>query len=471
MSKDKKNDIPADVLGNQALSRKELPLNKESIELVEEGNSRLDSNDSPYTLFGLLVVGLAFGVFGGWAALAPLNSAAVASGEVVVVANNRVVQHLEGGMVEQIFVKEGELVEKGQPLVSLSPVQLDAEMASVNSRLNELIGKEARLKSERAESKKITYPAGFLEKALEEPHVEEIITSQNELHRARMSALLGEINIYNKRKNGLKEQVVGLTSLVDSLQDRIDSTKSEIEDWEALYKEQYADKVRLQEMQRSLSALLGDLNSKQSEISRLNLQVLEVESQISQIKKQFVESVVAELRQAQAEKAELAAKITALTDKRSRLLISAPVSGTINGFEVYTIKQVIPSGQTLMEIVPNTREYAVTAKVALTDIDKVYRGLIADIRFSAFNTQTTHVIEGEVTRVSADKFFDDKTGNEYFEARVVMTPNGVKQMEEDGIFLLPGMPADVMIKTGERTFLGYILKPFQDMLAKGFNED
>ncbi|MDX1347429.1 MAG: HlyD family type I secretion periplasmic adaptor subunit [Thiomicrorhabdus chilensis] len=453
--------------GQKSLVKKDI----ESFKLEVQGAlPNIVSDYRIYARFGLLVLFLVFVLFGGWAALAPLNSASVAIGEVMVVSNNRVVEHYEGGIVSEILVEEGDEVSEGQVLLRLSPTQAQSELSIVQSRLYEVLGLEARLKSERMLADRVEFPQSLLAQR-GDPQVDEVIHGQQEVFSARKKALDGELRIYQQRVEALHEQISGLTSVIKTMDMRVDSYEREVADWEALYREQFADKIRLQEMQRELARLKGERGSHRSEIARLKVEIAETESQRILKTQQFREEVVSELRQAQSERVDLETRKVALVDRLQRIEITAPVDGRVNGLTVFTLGEVVQPGETLMEVVPNSKDYAVRARVATTDIDRVYAGLIADVRFSAFSSQTTHVIEGKVINVSADKFMDKQTGLEYFEAKVVLTPAGVEQMKEDGLFLLPGMPAEVMIKTGERTLLEYLLKPFENMFARSFNED
>ena len=452
---------------NQSMVKKDI----ESFKLEQQSSSPIILSDHrTYTRFGLMILMVVFVFLGGWAALAPLNSASVATGEVYVVSNNRVVQHYEGGMVSEILVEEGDVVTKGQVLLRLAPTMAQAELSVVQSRLNEVLALEARLKAERISAEQIKFPE-ILASNRSDPLIEEIIQGQQEVFLSRKQSLEGELKIYKQRIEALQQQISGLTSVNKTLDTRIASYEQEVADWEALYREQFADKIRLQEMQRELSRLKGERNGNLSEIARLKVQIAETESQRILKKQQFREEVFAELRKTQSERVDLETRKIALVDRLERIEIKASVNGRVNGLTIYTVGKVVKPGETLMELVPDTQDYAVKAKVTVTDIDRVYVGLIADVRFSAFSSQITHVIEGKVVNVSADKFVDQQSGAEYFEAKVVLTPAGIEQMEKDGLFMLPGMPAEVMIKTGERTLLEYFLKPFTNMFARAFNED
>lgn len=423
-----------------------------------------------YRRMGMAAIFIVFVLFGGWASLAPLQSSAVAVGEVIVTSNNKVVEHFEGGIVDEILVSEGQSVKQGDVLLKLSDTNSRAELRIAQARLNELMGTEARLIAERAFSDHIVFPDALLQQK-DNKQIQEVVDGQIDVFVARKEALQGELVIYGQRKEALNEQILGLHTVVSNLEARIASFESEVKDWEALYKAQFADKIRLQEMKRSLSRLRGEKGSYQSEIAQLKVQIAETQSQVILRKQQFGEKVVSELRNIQAEKVDVQTRLVALKDRLSRVAIIAPVTGRVNGLSVYTIGEVVAPGEQLMQIVPKSTSYAIKAKVMVTDIDNVSPGLIADVRFSAFNTQITHVIEGEVVHVSADKFTDQSSGFEYFEAKVQLTDAGYKQMKDDNIFLLSGMPAEVMIKTGERTLLGYFVKPFTNMFARSFNEE
>lgn len=434
------------------------------------GDIVIDTNDKRYANYGWLTLLIVFGLFGGWAALAPLDSASVAPGEVVVVSNNKVVQHYEGGLVSEIRVKEGEVVKEGQTLIKLLPTQAQAELSMVKGRLNEVYGLEARLQSEQQGLNQIQFPEQ-LTNQLPELQVKQIISAQQNVFDTRKRALAGEIAIYKQRARALEQQISGLTSYVSTLEERIASYEKEIIDWEALFKEQFTDKIRLQEMQRELSRLKGERDQNLSEIARLRVQITENEYQTILTTQRFQQEVASELPKVQAERVDLAFRKLVLEDRLQRVDIVAPVDGIVKGLQVFTIGSVIRPGETLMEVVPQSDDLALKVRVPTTDIDRVRVGLIADVRFSAFNSQFTHVIEGEVVHVSADKFTDDRSGMEYFEAKILVTENGLEQMKKDGIFVLPGMPVEAMIKVGDRTVLGYFIKPFQDMFARSFREE
>ncbi|MDY0136414.1 MAG: HlyD family type I secretion periplasmic adaptor subunit [Thiomicrospira sp.] len=430
----------------------------------------IDTNDRKYARYGWLTLFVVFILFGGWATFAPLDSASVAPGEVVVVSNNKVVQHYEGGLVAEILIKEGDVVKAGDVLIKLSPTQAQAELSMIKGRLNEVYGLEARLLAEQQGLAKIVFPEALMQQS-QEIQASQIMMAQEAVFQARKEALKGEESIYTQRIRALEQQIAGLSSYVLTLGERIVSYEKEIIDWEALYKEQFTDKIRLQEMQRELARLKGERDQNLSEIARLEVQITENEYQIILTTQRFQQEVASELPKVQAERVDLVFRKLVLEDRLQRIEIVSPVDGVVKGLQVYTIGSVIRPGDTLMEIVPQSDDLALKVRVPTTDIDRVRVGLIADVRFSAFNSQFTHVVEGEVIHVSADKFTEERTGMEYYEAKIIITEKGLAQMKDDGIFVLPGMPVEAMIKVGERTVLGYFIKPFQDMFARSFREE
>jgi len=429
----------------------------------------LDSNDKAYTKIGLLVLFITFVIFGGWAAFAPLNSATVAKGDVVVLSNNRVVEHYEGGIISKILVKEGDNVEIGQVLLQLSPTQAQSELSVLQSRLYELTASKSRLIAERSDADNITFDKALINQPSE--NIDSIIQGQINVFNTRKQALNGQLEIFTQRVIALEQQVTGLISLNETLETRIRTYRSDLRDWEAMYKQQFTDKTRLQEMRRELARLTGEKSSNLSEMARLKVKIVETESELLLKKQQFQENIASELSKTQSEIADLESKKLALLDRIERIQISAPVTGKINGLSIYTVGQVVKPGVQLMEIVPSTRDFGVKARIGLSSIHKVHEGLLADVRFSSFEAQNTHVVEGKVVHLSADKFTDPTTAEEYFEVKIELTPKGILQMQDDSIPMMPGMPVEVLIKTGERTLLGYFTKPFQNMFARSFNED
>ncbi len=428
-----------------------------------------DINDGTFIRYGFLVIVLVFGVLGTWMTFAPLDSASVASGKVVVEGNKKSIQHLEGGIVEAIYVKDGDSVKKGELLLKMVEIHAKAQLEMVLSQYYEALALECRLKAERDSLKKILFDKEII--AIGDGLKNRLIDGQTRLFTSRKEALKSEKEIMLQRIAQLKQQIEGNRSIIKSKESRLKSYREEIEEWKILYEEQLTDKLKLRELQRDSETIVGDIASSQAEIARLYVEINETKSQILLRKQEFNKEVGSELRDTQSSLADMRARLYSLKDTLNRTKITAPVEGIVVGMDTHTIGGVISPGQIILEIVPGISEMIIIAQVPTTDIDKVTKGLKANIRFSAFNLQMAHVVEGKVIHISADSFVDEITGMPYYEAKVRLTKKGHKQLKENKFFLVHGMPAEVMIKTGERTVLSYLLKPIRKMFTKAFRED
>lgn len=418
---------------------------------------------------GMLVVLLTFAGFGGWAALASVDGAAVARGEVIVSTQNRQVQHLEGGVVETVLVDDGDRVEKGEPLVRLSDVRARSELNIVQSQLLEILGEEARLLAERSGKPEIQFPER-LENQAQRPSVAAIIEGQQALFESRKEGLRGRIDILNQKIGSLQQQVRSQKAVSETLSARIASYEQEVKGWRELYERQLADRIRINEMERELLRLKAEKDSTESEIGRLGSEISSTRSELLVTREEFMEKVTTRLREVQQKKADLLARETSLLDTLSRMVIRSPVTGTVVGTKIHTEGGVVQPGDTLMQVVPVDQNLAIKARVLPTDIDRIHAGQKANVRLSAFNFQLAHVIEAEVVTVSADTFQDEQTGDSYYQVRLRLTEQGANTMAEQNMYLVPGMPAEVMIRTGERTVLEYLLDPFIRMSEKAFRE-
>ncbi|WP_077530407.1 HlyD family type I secretion periplasmic adaptor subunit [Vreelandella utahensis] len=418
---------------------------------------------------GIIVLLITFVGLGGWAALAPLHGAAVATGQVVIDSENRVVQHLEGGIVSSIHVQEGDRVEKGEVLVQLSETKPRSELSVVESQLMETLGREARLLAERIDADRIEFPEEL--RSRDTAAASNIIEGQRALFETRRESFRGQAEIYDQNIQAFRQQIEGLRATNETLESRIQSVQEELENWTELHEQELADRTRINEMQRKLFSLKGEKLSNESQIAELKVKIGTARTEKLVHKEDYKEKVAERLRETQQKKADLQARRVALRDTLKRTTITAPDNGTVVGMTVFTPGAIVKAGDTLMEIVPNDQEKTINARVKPQDIDRVEVGQKADVRLSAFNQQSNQLIEGELVRVSADSFKDEQSGERYFDARVRITEEGRKTMRKQAMFLTPGMPAEVMIKTGERTALQYLLAPVTRMLDRAFREE
>lgn len=433
---------------------------------IDDAFSDLPISDHRVRFAGMLVVLVTFGLFGSWAAFAPLDSAAMAPGVVTVQTYRKTIQHLEGGIVRDLLVRDGDIVRTGDPLIVLDETQVRAEFEMTKSQLIASQAMEARLLAERDDLPGVDF-SGMIE--LDSPRAREARDGETQVFNARRGSRLGEIAVLEKRIGQLHEQINGLKAMIGTKGSLDKSYRKEIRELNELLAEGFVDKQRLIEQERNLDKLKSEVADHQSEITKTRLQISETELQILQLNKDFNSEVVNQLAEVQTRIFDLQEKMSALEDRLSRAVIRAPVDGMILGMTVHTIGGVVSPATPLLDIVPSVSDLIIEAQVSPMDIDRVDIGKSADVRFSAFNSATTPVIKGVVTQVSADRLMNQETGMPYYLARISLTEEGTRML--GALKLLPGMPAEVLINTGERTMLQYLLQPAKNLVAKSMIED
>lgn len=426
----------------------------------------LPTSDRKVRRLGVVIVSVTFGLFGTWASFAPLDGAAYAPGVVTVQTYRKTVQHLEGGIVKEVLAHDGDIVKRGDPLIILDDAQLRFEYEMTRSQLVAAKAMEARLIAERDTLSAIGF--GDVVDPTSSRGME-ARQSETQVFNARQGSRLGQIAVLRERIGQLQQQVKGLESMIDAKMHLEKSYSAEIDELTDLLKQGFVDKQRLLEQERKLGMLRSEVADHRSTINRTRLQINETQLQILQIDKDFNADVVKQLAEVQTKIYDLQEKTSALEDRLSRIVIRAPDAGMVIGMTVHTIGGVVRPATPLLDIVPSISELIIEAQVTTLDIDRIAIGKRADIRFSAFNSATTPVIEGEVTGVSADRLTNEKTGAAYYLARVRVTENGVRTLGERK--LLPGMPADVLIITGQRTLLQYLMQPARNALSQSMIEE
>ena len=425
---------------------------------------KMPSTDASKVIsFGLAVVFLLLGGFGIWAALAPLAESSVAVGKISADLDKKTLQHLEGGVIESILVKDGDGVKKGDLLLKLRDVHIKSQLDTYKTQYDDASALYARLVAQRDTKDSVAYP--------QELENESIKQEQNNIFYTTKKTIEDEKIISQNRVVQLENQIDGLNSLLRAKESRLESIKDETLEWEDLYRQKLVDKLKIRELNREQNAIEGDISQTISEIAKLAEAINETRNQQLLREKEFTKQTLGELVQAKSMLFDLKSKIASVEDTLSRTNIVAPIDGTIVGLNLHTVGGVVSPGRDILQIIPQNSELIVVAQVQISDVDKVKVGLMADVRFSAFNTRNTQVIEGRVIHVSADSFIDEKTGVPYYEAKIEVTKDGKIQLVNYGFELVSGMPAEVMIKISDRTVLSYLVKPFMEMLARGFNEE
>lgn len=417
---------------------------------------------------GFVIVALFFGGLIGWASLAPLGSAAIAPGVVIVDSKRKTIKHLEGGIVGEIMVRDGDVVTEGQVIVRLDDTQARASLDLLRGRHRAASALLARLKAERDGMEAITFPEALLS-SLEDPTVREAIEGQTNIFDARRQAIEGQVAILDQRVKQFQEEIGGLDGEISAQNTQLNLIGEEIGDVKTLVDKGLAQKPRLLALQREQAEIRGRRSQNQAAIARAKQSIGEAELRMSELRTGMVNEVVQELRDVENELYDMSERMRSAQDIMRRTDIEAPIAGSIVGLQVNTPGGVISPGEPLMDIVPSGDKLIVEVHVDPGDIDVVHVGLEAQVRITAFRQRNLKPLDGVVTKVSADAITDERTGMSYYLAQIELV--GDLSAALSGAVLYPGMPAETMIATGERTALDYFTRPFLLSFDRALRED
>lgn len=418
----------------------------------------------PWVSFGMKVVAL---LLLGLAAssMMPINGAVVASGTVSVEGEYKAVQHLEGGIVSDILVKNGDTVKEGDLLVRLDGTQAHASMVAMSAKVADHAIQEARLIAERDRQESFALPPGLDEN---DKSVAATFAAQKLLFDTRRAAYLGQLKLLNQKLSQTESELKGAEAqLAARIKERALNAK-ELETVMPLFEKGYVNQQRIGPLQREEARLDGEIGNLKSETQKLKSARLEAEARLAQADKEYSQTAAGDLEKVQGQLSEERESLKTAADKSSRTEIRAPVSGVVHALAVHTLGGVIQPGGALMQIIPSGKEMIVTAKFQPRDIDNVHISQKAMVRFQAFDSHTTPRLQGDVRRVSAAEL-TDKDGHPFFTADVEVPATEIAKLGA-GHHLVPGMPTEVYLQLPARTVLSYFMKPFTDMMARAFRE-
>ncbi len=434
----------------------------------EQKDQTLD--DSAYRKLGWSTLAVTFIFLLGWAGIAPLDSAVVADGRILVASLNKSVQHLDGGLVASIKVQDGDIVEQGQLLLSLDRKPLDIQLDKVTSQLIETEASLERLMAERDGKKELVFPAKLISQA-KTARQPAILSTQQQLFASRRQSLISEQAVLRQRLEQAKGEIASNQNMIKTLRYRLSLLDQDIEGLSRLAAKNLISKAKLREVQRQRTEISGELISHQSEITQLESSTLEILSQITLLQRDFTKEVITSQRELEARRTELQSQQSTLSEKLSRIDIRAPVGGKVKGFDVVTTGAVISAGAPIMEIVPRESLFTIHARVSPMDIDALYPGLKAEVRIPVFdNSRNFPSLYSELKDVSTDVYVEEKSGEAYYKATLTIDDETMATLQKEKLHLISGMPVEVVIKTGERTLLDYLVKPLRDMVVRAFNE-
>jgi HlyD family secretion protein len=416
---------------------------------------------------GLTVVALLVGAVGGWAGTTQITSAVIAYGALVVDSNVKKVQHPTGGIVGEIRARDGDRVRTGDIVVRLDETLTRTNWEIVKKGLNELLARKARLEAEHDEDSTIGFPDELLRSA-HEREVAQVMASEQRVLELRLSARAGQKSLLAERHSQLNEQIAGHEAQERGKAQEIELIKRELEGARKLFSKKLMPISKLTSLEREAARLEGERGQLVAAIAQARGRIAEIQQQMIQIDREASSEVGKELREVEAKIGELVERKIAAEDQMRRIDIRAPRDGTVHQSAVHTIGGVIAPGEALMLIVPDADTLIAEAKIAPQDIDQLRPAQGAVLRFPAFNQRTTPEINGTVERIAADITFDQRTGASYYTVRIAIPAEEIARLGE--VKLVPGMPVEAFIKTGDRTMVSYLVKPLHDQITRAFRE-
>jgi HlyD family type I secretion membrane fusion protein len=429
----------------------------------------INTNPRKYIIAGLMIIAVFFGGLGAWAAFFPFSGAVIAPGMVKVSMERKIVQHLEGGIVDKIFVREGDGVEKGQVLVRLKSTPVTTSVTLLQGQLWLKTAEFIRLKAESRFADSIVWPDS-LPVVEKEPSLAKILQEEEEVFTSRKKNLMGKTRLYLSQIEQLKQKILGAKEEMAAHKKIIASIQEELEAKEDLYKDRYIDKAQLLVLRRSLAEREGQAGALWQVIAETGQKIEEFKLRIVDLRNTYQEEAVSELTRVSDQIFEIREKLKPTLDQQERLEIRAPVSGEVINLQIHSEDGgVIRPGDSLMDIVPKNAELIVEARIRTEDITRVQKGQPTKVQLTAFNRREIPPIEGVLTYVSADQLTEKTSAGDipYYVAHVKVAE---KDLEENGAYLSPGMPAICYITTEMRTIMDYLLDPILENLDQALRE-
>ncbi|TXI73698.1 MAG: HlyD family type I secretion periplasmic adaptor subunit [Limnohabitans sp.] len=427
----------------------------------------VDLDDARARRWGWLLLLACFGSFTLWATMAPLDSAVVSPGTVTVTGSRKVVQPLTAGKVAELRVREGDAVVAGQPLVRLDDTASRAQLDIVRGQWLVALATQARLEAELQGSDAIAFPEHLAELG-SEARVKEVMDLQSRLLTARRQMRQNELRGFDASLQGLEYQVQGREAAREAKEAQSRLMRDELRNQKSLADEGYYPRNRLSEQERSFAELLGSLADDHSQVGRARQNMAEVRARRSTREQELRKDVETQLSDAQREASALEVRMRALEFELANTTIVAPTDGIVMAMNLNTVGGVVSAGAVMMELVPTKEPLRVEVMLPAQQIDRVKAGMDVDLQFTAFNTANTPRVEGKVVQVSPDALVDPRHNGSYFKLAVEVPAQAHAKLRQHEI--RAGMPVEVFIKTGERTFMNYVLKPLQDRLQKALIE-
>jgi HlyD family secretion protein len=435
--------------------------------MKKKQSNRSSSEWRPVAFAGYTLIAMTFGVAGVWAAVAKLDKAVIATGFIETETNRKTVQHLEGGIVRQILIKEGDHVAEGQVLFRLEQVQAEANNESLSNQLDSALALEARLVAERDGAQEISWPKEFKDR-LVEPTLSHTLDDQIHQFEERRGSLEGQKNVIESRIVQLHKEIDGISIEKTSTESQTTYINQELVGLRELAGKNLVPVTRVYAMERERTRLEGSVGRAVADIAKAESSIDEMNIQIQELTQKFQEEVASSLLDARQKIADLRQRLSVSQDVVNRLAITAPRAGMVQNLKVFTIGQVLRGGEPLLDIVPDNDALVVHAEFSTTDIDNVFAGMTSEVRFPAFHSRTIPVMLGKIESISHDRLLDESTHQYYYLGLVSL--NRADIPDEYRSRVRAGMPAEIIVSSGERTVLNYLVGPLSSSLRKTFRE-
>jgi HlyD family secretion protein len=413
---------------------------------------------------GLLVL---VGGFGAWAIFTELNGAVIAVGKIEVEQNRQVIQHPDGGVVEKIYVAEGDIVKAGDLLIHLDAEKLKSELSTIEGQLFEILAREARFEAERDSAESILFSELLIE--IDSPVTRELMLGQIRLYEARMESEEQMRQQLSERRNQNSSQIEGILAQKSALERQLVLIEQELVNQRSLLERGLAQTTRVLTLAREQANLEGQVGELQAEAAQARGRITEADIEIIRLESKRREEAIANLRDLQSQELDFAERRRFLLTRLEQLDIRAPVSGIVYSMQVFAERSVIRPAESILYLIPQDRPLIITARVDPQDIDQIFVGQEVNIQFPAFDQRTTPTLFGSVIQLSADVFVDERTQQSFYRAEISINEGEISRLPKNR-HLLPGMPVNAFVATDARTPLAYFTKPFADYFTKAFRE-
>ncbi len=455
-------------LQSVAIARDLTPLDRpREVRLLRASRVPARPSTRPDIWVGVLLVVLFATGLGFWSAWAPLASATQASGSLVVEGSRRTVQHLEGGIIREFLVRDGDRVTEGQVLLRLDDTQTAATAEALRGTVDGFRALDARLSAERMDADRVTFPDDLVKRRAE-LRVAEILAGQEAIFSSRQVALAGQSSILRQRMEQSRAEIRSYEAQMKSHDDQLFFVRAEIDDVRGLVEKGLERRPRMLALQRTAAQLVGGRDQQLGLIAKAEQTIQETQLQLLQLRNARQAEVTTEQRDLQTRLADVEERLRAASDVQRRRDVVAPVAGTITSLRFHTIGGVVRPGEPLLDVVPTEEGLVVEVRIQPTDINSVAVGLPAEIRLTAFRQRVVPAVHGTVIYVAADVESDPRSLQTFYRAKIRIDPSQLAGLQD--VALAPGMPADVMISSGERTLLRYLAQPLLDSFHRAFRE-